>query len=1007
MVGTGFNTSASTGVPTISSGTWSVAATLGVAQGGTGAATFTTNGVLYGNGAGAIQATAAGTSAQFLVANGSGVPVFVSMSSDVLITNAGVATIQANAVALGTDTTGNYVATVSTSALTGITGGAAGSEGTAITLGLDYSATLAANPALATGNAVFATTGLLFEGATADNFEGLLTVTDPTADNTWTLPNASGTVITTGNLTSITATGTITSGTWNGTAIGAQYGGTGLDTSASTGVPTISSGTWSVAATLGVAQGGTGIASYAVGDILYASGATTLSKLADIAVGNVLISGGVGVAPSYGKVALGTHTTGNYVSSATVNGGLTLTGTVGASLGITLPASTDALSSTTSSGSGLELLASGLTLLQGCANNEVLSWNETTDVWACSSVSGVGGVTGTGTNGYVTYWTGTSTIAGEAQLATSRGGTGINTSASTGVPTISSGTWSVAATLGVAQGGTGAATFTTNGVLYGNGAGAIQATAAGTSAQFLVANGSGVPVFVSMSSDVLITNAGVATIQANAVALGTDTTGNYVATVSTSALTGITGGAAGSEGTAITLGLDYSATLAANPALATGNAVFATTGLLFEGATADNFEGLLTVTDPTADNTWTLPNASGTVITTGNLTSITATGTITSGTWNGTAIGAQYGGTGLDTSASTGVPTISSGTWSVAATLGVAQGGTGAATFTTNGVLYGNGAGAIQATAAGTSAQFLVANGSGVPVFVSMSSDVLITNAGVATIQANAVALGTDTTGNYVATVSTSALTGITGGAAGSEGTAITLGLDYSATLAANPALATGNAVFATTGLLFEGATADNFEGLLTVTDPTADNTWTLPNASGTVITTGNLTSITATGTITSGTWNGTAIGAQYGGTGLDTSASTGVPTISSGTWSVAATLGVAQGGTGAATFTTNGVLYGNGAGAIQATAAGTSAQFLVANGSGVPVFVSMSSDVLITNAGVATIQANAVALGTDTTGNYVATVSTSALTGITGGAAGSEGTAITLGLRLLSHARS
>jgi hypothetical protein len=155
-------------------------------------------------------------------------------------------------------------------------------------------------------------------------------------------------------------------------------------------VPTISSGTWSVAATLGVAQGGTNISSYAVGDIIYASGATTLSKLADVATGNVLISGGVGVAPSYGKVALGTHTTGNYVSSATANGGLTLTGTVGASLGILLPAATDALSATTSSGSGLELLASGLTLLQGCANNEVLSWNETTDVWACSSVSGVG-----------------------------------------------------------------------------------------------------------------------------------------------------------------------------------------------------------------------------------------------------------------------------------------------------------------------------------------------------------------------------------------------------------------------------------------------------------------------------------------------------------------------------------------------------------------------------------------------------------------------------------------
>jgi hypothetical protein len=51
--------------------------------------------------------------------------------------------------------------------------------------------------------------------------------------------------------------------------------------------------------TVGVIQGGTGLASYAVGDILYASAATTIGKLADVAVGSVLISGGVGVAPSW------------------------------------------------------------------------------------------------------------------------------------------------------------------------------------------------------------------------------------------------------------------------------------------------------------------------------------------------------------------------------------------------------------------------------------------------------------------------------------------------------------------------------------------------------------------------------------------------------------------------------------------------------------------------------------------------------------------------------------
>lgn len=56
--------------------------------------------------------------------------------------------------------------------------------------------------------------------------------------------------------------------------------------------------------------GGTGQSSYAVGDILYASTTTQLSKLSDVATGNALISGGVGVAPSWGKIDLTTHVTG-------------------------------------------------------------------------------------------------------------------------------------------------------------------------------------------------------------------------------------------------------------------------------------------------------------------------------------------------------------------------------------------------------------------------------------------------------------------------------------------------------------------------------------------------------------------------------------------------------------------------------------------------------------------------------------------------------------------------
>ena len=57
-------------------------------------------------------------------------------------------------------------------------------------------------------------------------------------------------------------------------------------------------------------KGGTGQTSYAVGDILYASTTTALSKLADVATGNALISGGVSTAPSWGKIALTTHVSG-------------------------------------------------------------------------------------------------------------------------------------------------------------------------------------------------------------------------------------------------------------------------------------------------------------------------------------------------------------------------------------------------------------------------------------------------------------------------------------------------------------------------------------------------------------------------------------------------------------------------------------------------------------------------------------------------------------------------
>lgn len=47
------------------------------------------------------------------------------------------------------------------------------------------------------------------------------------------------------------------------------------------------------------ANGGTGLSSYAVGDLLYASATCTLSKLAGVATGQVLASGGVTTAPAW------------------------------------------------------------------------------------------------------------------------------------------------------------------------------------------------------------------------------------------------------------------------------------------------------------------------------------------------------------------------------------------------------------------------------------------------------------------------------------------------------------------------------------------------------------------------------------------------------------------------------------------------------------------------------------------------------------------------------------
>jgi uncharacterized cupin superfamily protein len=72
---------------------------------------------------------------------------------------------------------------------------------------------------------------------------------------------------------------------------------------------TIGTGLWN-ATPIAVNKGGTNLTSYTTGDLIYASGSTTLNKLAAVATGNALISGGTGTAPSWGKIDLTAHISG-------------------------------------------------------------------------------------------------------------------------------------------------------------------------------------------------------------------------------------------------------------------------------------------------------------------------------------------------------------------------------------------------------------------------------------------------------------------------------------------------------------------------------------------------------------------------------------------------------------------------------------------------------------------------------------------------------------------------
>lgn len=247
----------------------------------------------------------------------------------------------------------------------------------------------------------------------------------------------------------ISNTGAVTTGTWQGSTVGVQYGGTGQS-------------------------------SYAIGDLLYASGATTLSKLAAGVANSCLTSQGAGTAPAWADceddtLAAVTGRGGSTSSNLVFNGTLAVTSDVTLSFAGTenLVVNSD--------------LAGGVNLLQITGTpSTTAGTTRGVFVQQADSVN----TNGLDTGVYINNADTDLAITNAIQINNTGGGGYTNlinatTFTVTGAGAITNGTWN-AGTVSVQYGGTGAASFTSGGLLYGNGTGAIQATASGGSSQCLL-----------------------------------------------------------------------------------------------------------------------------------------------------------------------------------------------------------------------------------------------------------------------------------------------------------------------------------------------------------------------------------------------------------------------------------------------------------------------------------------------------------------------------------------
>jgi hypothetical protein len=302
---------------------------------------------------------------------------------------------------------------------------------------------------------------------------------------------------------------------------------------------------------------------------------------------------------------------------------------------------------------------------------------------------------------------------------------------------------------------------------------------------------------------------GTVTLPDNTVALGTKTTGDYVASLV--------------AGTGVTLTNNAGET--ATPTVTIGQAVGTSASVTFAkvDTTGDlTVGGNLTVNGTTTTlNTETLAIEDNIVVLNSNVTGSPATnagieverGTSenvlvrwneTSDKWEVTNDGTTYGNI---------VNTADSGT--VTSTM-IADG------TIVNADVSASAAIALSKLASGTSAQVVIANASGVPTYTTLSGDVTISDTGVTSIAANSVALGTDTTGNYMSGLSAS--TGISVTHTPSEGSTGTVAIDT----AVVPQLGSTN-TFSTNQIISGSTTA----ALLRITQTGTGNAFAVTDSTG------------------------------------------------------------------------------------------------------------------------------------------------------------------------------